>query len=1246
MTGREHLRQIAHLARSVSSALALETVLKKVTAAVAELLPEAGCVIRMVDEEAGGYRLAAQGGAAAEGFPPLVPFGEGLTHAVVASRRPVLVSDGSIDPRSAWRSWANAGRLRGYYGIPIDAGDEVFGALNVFFPTGEVPPEDVREMFELLAGQAAVAIHNARLFPRSEAQRRAAESLAEMARAVSESLDPDEVGQRIVDGVRALFGAATAGFYRRRPKLGDLVAVAFAGNVGESSKEQVVYPLGISAVGLAARQRIAVVTRDVLADPRITLTPEARARIQKAAYRSALVVPLMAHDLVIGALAIGDRAGRVFTDDEVRLAEACAHQAALALENARLYREATQRRREAQELARVARLLTESLDSQAVAERIVHSLLPLVGARSSGLFLVQGDRSLRAVAWGGRARDHFEAGQVVPAATGISGRALATGMPSWTPDLMTDPNVVLTDDLRQRVGAMGNCAVIAVPLRVKGTIVGVLSVSDEVAREFSPSEVALLESFADHAAIALENARLYAETEQRRREAEQLARVARHLTETLDVGSVGERLVESVIPLFAVGASSLRLLRPDGALVSVASAGPIRASFGRGHVVPAGVGITGRVVTERRPIWTPDLLNDARFALTDDLRARAAEHGQRAILAVPLRLQGAIIGVLSIGDGPGREFTDAEVALVQVFADQAAIAVDNARLYHELAHRLGATEGLLVVAQSLTGTLQLSELARRAARQITRLLGADTSVFFGYDAANQVATALAGYHVPEAIRDPAYKLSIAESAPYVVEAKATGRPVPISEVATHPWRDEPAVRSLPLQPHSLLYTPILSKGRPSGAILSFWWTQRHDFTTDELDLAAGIANQVGLALENARLYAEVEEALAGLKMAQEGLVRAETLRAVGELAGGAAHHLNNLLTVVMGRLGLALAKLQAPELRRYLEPALKAARDSAEVVRRLQAFAHVNQVHLAELVDVNELVVDVIELTRPRWREEPNRRGLHIDVSLEPGVIPLVHAGPAALREALVNLVLNAIDALPSGGRIDIRTWAAQGWVYCAVYDTGVGMTPAIQRRALEPFFTTKGVKTTGLGLSVSYGILRRHGGDLTIESGAREGTTVTFRLPVAGERHETSPEVPAPPVVSAERPAPMTILVIDDELEVRATLVEMLEEQGHVVHQAGGGAEGLTALAGLRTIDVVFTDLGMPGMTGWEVARAIKARRPTLPVVLVTGWGTGSEETGPERGTVDLVLAKPLTNAALRAAIAEIVGRRPPLGQ
>ncbi len=1237
MTGREHLQQIAHLARSVSSALALDTVLMKVTAAVMELLPEAGCIIRMVDEDAGGYRLSATGGAAPDAFMPVLPFGTGLTHVVVAGRRSVLVPDGSADPRSPSTLWAHAERLRGYFGIPIDAGDEVFGALNIFFPTGEIPPEDLRDMFELLAGQAAVAIRNARLFARSEAQRRAAESLAQIARAVSESLNPDEVGQRIVDCVRALFGAPAAGLYERDPKSGDLVAVAFSGDVGDISIERMIIPVGISTVGVAVRDRASVTTRDLLADPRISFTPAIRARIEHAPYRSILAVPLHAGDRVIGALSIGDRAGRAFTADEVRLAEACASHAAVALENARLYREATQRHREARELTWVARLLTESLDLEAVADRIVRSLISLVDARSSGLFLVEADRSLRALAWGGQIRDHFEVGQVFPPGIGVGGRALMTGVPSWTPDVLADPNIVLSDELRQRIRAMSGRAVLAVPLHAKGTIVGVLVVAVDIGREFSPSEMALLEAFADHAAIAVENARLYAATERGRREAEELAQVARRLTETLDVEAVGERIVESVIPLFSPGASSLRLLQPDGSLVAVASSGAIRARVGIGPSLPSGAGIAGLIVTEQRPMWTHDLFDDARFALTAEVRAHVQAHGQRAILAVPLHLKGRIIGVLSVGDAAGRQYTDAEVTLLQVFADQAAIAIDNARLYQELARRLRETEGLLIVSQSLAGTLRSSELARRAAREVTRLLGADTSVFFGYDATNKVATALAGYHVPESMRNPAYTLSMAEPAPYIVAARTTGQPVPVSDVATHAWAADPAIRDLPTQPVSLLYTPVLTRGRPSGAIVSLWWTRRHDFAADELNFAAAIANQVGLALQNTVLYREVEEAMAELKKAQESLVRAETLRAVGELAAGAAHHLNNLLAVVIGRLDMAVRNVQAPAIPRYLESAYKAARGVAEVVRRMQAFASAKHLPLAEQVNLNEIASQAIEVSRPQWEEEAHRLGRRIDVALQAGEIPSLHGEPAALREMLVNLILNAVDALPHGGRIEIRTWTSGEAVYCAVVDTGVGMTPDVQRRAFEPFFTTKGVRSTGLGLSMSYGIVRRHRGQLTVLTGPQEGTTVTIGLPLSQERREEPPSVPI------DSPASMTLLVIDDEPDVRSTIAEMLEEQGHVVHQAATGAEGLTIFAEVNGIDVVFTDLAMPGMTGWEVARTVKVQRPGVPVILLTGWDTTWDETHPDRRAVDLILAKPVTSAALNTAIATAIGHRSP---
>jgi len=284
------------------------------------------------------------------------------------------------------------------------------------------------------------------------------------------------------------------------------------------------------------------------------------------------------------------------------------------------------------------------------------------------------------------------------------------------------------------------------------------------------------------------------------------------------------------------------------------------------------------------------------------------------------------------------------------------------------------------------------------------------------------------------------------------------------------------------------------------------------------------------------------------------------------------------------------------------------------------------------LVDLNRIASEILELTRPRWGDEAHMRGINIDARLEAGTIPSVRGETGPLREVLVNLVLNAIDAMPDGGRITVRTCADETWVQCSVTDTGVGMSQDVKRRALEPFFTTKGVKSTGLGLSVNYGILQRLGGEMTIESEEGRGTTVLLKLPI-GERR---PAAAVPAAVEMPR-RPLCILVIDDEPEVRMMLVDLLTDEGHDVIEAGSGAEGLQQLDNQRPIDVVLSDLGMPGMTGWEVARAVKARRATLPVVLITGWGENPERSPADRGTADLVIAKPVTSVVLRAALARV---------
>ncbi len=231
-----------------------------------------------------------------------------------------------------------------------------------------------------------------------------------------------------------------------------------------------------------------------------------------------------------------------------------------------------------------------------------------------------------------------------------------------------------------------------------------------------------------------------------------------------------------------------------------------------------------------------------------------------------------------------------------------------------------------------------------------------------------------------------------------------------------------------------------------------------------------------------------------------------------------------------------------------------------------------------------------------------------------------------------MNLLLNSTDAMPQGGRITFKTWTADDHVYCAVSDTGIGMSDDVRRRALEPFFTTKGPKSTGLGLSVAYGTLQRHGGTLTIESAEGQGTTVTISLPLASRTLATSRARPSAAVPGV----PLRVLVIDDEVQVRATLSDILENQGHRVVQASGGQEGLGLLEKGQVIDLVLTDLGMPDMTGWDVARGVRERWPEMPVGLVTGWGE-QDLTPEERGRVNFVLTKPFDRQLLREALAPI---------
>jgi len=398
------------------------------------------------------------------------------------------------------------------------------------------------------------------------------------------------------------------------------------------------------------------------------------------------------------------------------------------------------------------------------------------------------------------------------------------------------------------------------------------------------------------------------------------------------------------------------------------------------------------------------------------------------------------------------------------------------------------------------------------------------------------------------------------------------------------------------------------------------------------NLAASLASQAGVAIQSAQLLEELRVALQELERQQQQIVQTERLSALGEMAAGVSHDFNNLLAVVVGRADLLLGKVRDPEISRYVSIIRQAAWDGAQTVRRIQEFTRTRQTRPVGRVDIPEILRDVVELTRGRWKDEAQSRGLSYDVLVEAGRVPPVAGISAELREVFMNLLINALDAMPEGGRFVFRTSSDRDTVTIAAADTGCGMSDDVRRRVLEPFFTTKGSRGTGLGLSVSWGIVKRHGGSIEIESSPGVGSTFLVRLPISKEE----PAVEAPE--SAPRPVRAAcVLVIDDEPEVRGVLRELLSSFGHTVVEAASGEEGLACCDG-PGVDVILTDISMPGMSGWDVAAECQRRFPRVPLGFVTGWGDRLDPEETLRSGVRFVLSKPFAPVDLQSLVAGVL--------
>jgi len=443
---------------------------------------------------------------------------------------------------------------------------------------------------------------------------------------------------------------------------------------------------------------------------------------------------------------------------------------------------------------------------------------------------------------------------------------------------------------------------------------------------------------------------------------------------------------------------------------------------------------------------------------------------------------------------------------------------------------------------------------------------------------------------------------------------------------------------------AVVISPLSVDGRVFGVLVAAR-ASANSFSSGDCEFLRQLSEHLSLATHQAQLHSSLQTAYEDLRQSQQSVMQQERLRALGQLASGIAHDINNALSpaALYTQALLEREVSLSQEARDRLVIVNRAIDDVGATVARMRTFYRPRDVELTlSPIDLNQLLQQVAELTRARWRDMAQQHGTVIELQGEYAPqLPAVMGAESEIRDALTNLVLNAVDAMPGGGTLTLRTRVketrvsaneATRSVIVEVRDTGTGMTEAVRNRCLEPFFTTKGERGTGLGLAMVYGMAQRHSADLEIDSEPGRGTTmrIAFQVTAITASEPRSPDAAAM--------GPLRLLLIDDDPLLLQSLQDVLSMDGHQVTAADGGQRGIDEYFAARArgepFAVVVTDLGMPKVDGRTVAAAIKSASPETPVVLLTGWGQRLRDEAQLPENVDRVLSKPPRVSELRSTL------------
>jgi GAF domain-containing protein len=1080
-----------------------------------------------------------------------------------------------------------------------------------------------------LAAQAAAALANARVC--RHADRLAA--LNRLTRAMTSVHDSPEACGAIAEAATTLLGAVWTRVWADDPAERVVRAQATFGvdpEIDDLMSELSAFPYGEGLVGRIAENHAPEYVRDIVHEPRwLNQRLAATGRVHGFAG-----LPLITGHRMVGVLTILFREPRDFGADDKQLIALLADHAAIALDNARSYEDAREQLRTTTALLAVAQALSDRAPVEEMMRRVGREVARAIGADTVGAYFLDAQKeALLPIAGYRLPKDLLETFRRMPLV-----------LARWPAirDAMRDQRVIWSGDSHgdprfdpQTVGPFPPHSILFAPTVARGEAVGGIYIAWwQAGREFLPGEIRLIEGVATQVGLALENVDLTRQTEAKLEETETLLAVSRALSSTLDISMLMRHFLRRIATVLNADGVGSYMLADDGEWLVplqgyrlppdyLQALRQLRLSIVQHPFYAEGA-------RTNRPVFSPDVMSDPRIP---DIVRHTAPHTSE--LFVPILAKGQVIGgLVAVWWQRVREFSENELALIEAIASQAGVALENARLFQENRRQVKELSALHALSRAVTGELDRRTLIAALQGQVTRVFEArDLLVLLRGQADDEVVVALS---VRDATQDGApFRRAPADRAGLAGAVLESGLPVRTDDYAGECARRRidpgPSPASLP----HWLGVPMTAGDSILGVVALA--SAEHAFTEADERLLTNIAQLAALALRSARLFEERETAYSELAAAQDQLVRTEKLRALGEMASGVAHDFNNVLAAILGRAQLLMGNLRDPRLREWVQIIDRVAQDGAQTVRRLQEFTRIRRDQPVVAVDLNDVVRGALEMTESRWRDEPARQGAVIELRTSLPPVPPIAGDPAELREAMTNLILNAVDAMPGGGVLELTTAAAGDSVEVTVSDTGVGMPESVRAKIFDPFFTTKGARGTGLGLSMTYGILVRHDAQITVESEPGRGSTFRLSFPRTTDAEFLAEAAPAKPEPASV--VPLRCLVIDDDQWVAAVLRDVLTSAGHTVLVYTDPAAAI-ARAHVDRFDLVFTDLAMPGMAGWQVARAVKSVDPNTAVLLMTGYGVELSPEEREGRGVDLVLTKPVGVDAILQAVARVVSR------